>query len=119
VKLVAGGLKSEQHCTVLPANFRMSELASQSIGAAAILPEAVAFPVLGAGAGGRLDQFVLAVGEPALPFVGTGAHLLEGLAEFCLVLEGVGLGQVELFVPFGAAVFFAGSPGSVLEAVHF
>lgn len=119
VKLVAGGLESEQDCTILPSNFCVSELASQSVGAAAIFPEAVAFPVLGAGVGGHLDQFVLAVGEPALPFVGAGAHLLEGLAELCFVLEDVGLGWVELFVSFGAAVFLAGSPRSVLEVVHF
>ena len=49
----------------------MAELASKAIGAASILPEAVAFPALGARIGRHLDELMLAVGESALPFIGT------------------------------------------------
>ena len=97
----------------------MSELASQSIGTAPILPETIALPTLGSGVGGHLDQLVLPMGEPALPFIRTGTHLLEGFAELCLVLENIGFGAVELLISLGTAVLFTGSPGCALEDVDF
>lgn len=49
----------------------MAELTSKAIGAASVLPEAIAFPALRSRVRGHLDEFVLAVGESALPFIGT------------------------------------------------
>lgn len=97
----------------------MPELAPQSVRAAAVLPEPVALPGLAARVDRHLDQFVLAVREPALALVGAASQLLEGLAELSLVLGGVGARVEELIVALGRTVRLAGPQGRALEIADF
>ena len=91
----------------------MSELAPNAVGAASILPEAVAFSILGAGLD-CLDELVPAMGEPALVVVWALAELREGLAELCLMLGWVGPWVKLLLVSVGGTVLLGGLPGAAV-----
>ena len=98
------------------------ELAAQSVGAEAVLQEVVALLLAEGRDCRQADEFVGAVGEAALAGIGAAPSFRKVLAEFGLVLEGIGLGVAQqLFPVLAGAVSLSRVAGAQVAGsfVHF